>query len=106
MLYIPTITHHMMMKRMTKLIRVAVEETRTMQNRLLSSSVGTCTCVSMYVETTSSCPLTLIVGLTSLARTASNNSISTVAVTVPSSEAWARVEEKVIVPLEQEVVEL
>ena len=37
---------------------------------------------------------------------ASNVSMSTVAVTVPSSEAWEIVEEKVTAPLEQEEVEL
>ena len=66
--------------------------------KLLSSSV--------CMETVSSCPSTVMVGLSSLARAASKVSISTVAVTEPSSEAWARVEEKVTVPLEQEVVEL
>ena len=66
--------------------------------KLLSSPVG--------METASSCPSTVMVGLSALASAASNVSISTVAVTVPSFEAWARVEEKATVPLEQEAVEL
>ena len=101
-LCILTITHQMIMKQVTTLTRMAAK--KPMKNRyvvptkLLSSSVA--------IETVNSCPSTVIVGLSSLASDASNVSIRVEAMTEPSSEAWAMVEEKVTVPLEQEEVEV
>ena len=67
-------------------------------DELLSSSTGK--------ETANSCPSMVIVGYSSLKSFAMNSSIKTVAVTEPSSEAWASVEENITVPLEQVEVEL
>ena len=64
----------------------------------VSSSTGT--------ETSNSCPSIVTVGLSSLDRAASNVSTNTAAVTAPSFEAWAMVEEKVTLPSEQDKVVL
>ena len=97
-----TVTHQMIMKKITTLARMATEKpakNRTVvPTELQSSSTG--------METARSCPSTVIIRLSSLAIAVSNVSISTAAVTEPSSEAWASVEEKVTPPLEQEEVEL
>ena len=92
----------MMMKKVTTLTKTAAEKPKenatTVQTEMIQPSAD--------MDTASSSPSTVIVGFSSLAIAPSKVSISVEAMTEPSSEAWARVEEKVTVPLEQEEVEL
>ena len=100
-IHLDILTHQMMMMK-----KVTTQTKSAAKKPAINRLIGSIEFSSSGIKTASSCPSSIIVGFSSLAIATSSMSISVVAMTVPSSEAWARVEEKVALPLEQEEVEL